>query len=131
MTATADRPTEGYTFTDRATLSLLIAYEDGDLSNADTLRLFGRLVRTGLAWTLQGAYGRAAHALIATGWLDEDGTPNPALMASLCQEAGCKVEGHHLHAPACKRRALGWQVATPEPSPGTYAERVETEGGPQ
>lgn len=48
-------------------LSAMISWEQGDLSAAATDELFQRLVNTGLAWRLQGAYGRMAQALIDNG----------------------------------------------------------------
>lgn len=45
----------------------IIAYEQGDLSEEDTLSLFQELVDTGMAWRLQGSYGRTAAALIWAG----------------------------------------------------------------
>ncbi len=45
----------------------LIAFENGDLSQEETIVLFQDLVNSGLAWQLQGIYGRTAKALIATG----------------------------------------------------------------
>lgn len=52
----------------------IIAYEEGGLDNAGVLELFGRLIKNGMAWTLQGHYGRAASALIDGGYLDAYGT---------------------------------------------------------
>ncbi len=50
---------------DRETLiNLIIRYENGELSEGDTLGLFQELVDTGLAWSLQGSYGRTANHLI-------------------------------------------------------------------
>ncbi|WJN63318.1 hypothetical protein [Streptomyces phage phiScoe54] len=51
----------------------LISYEEGALDDAETLELFGKLVKTGMAWTLQGHYGRTAKDMIESGYLTEDG----------------------------------------------------------
>jgi hypothetical protein len=51
----------------------IIDYEMGHLDDMGTLRLFSELVKTGMAWTLQGHYGRTAQALINDGWLEADG----------------------------------------------------------
>lgn len=48
-------------------LSEIIEYESGDISEERFLALFQHLVETGLAWTLQGHYGRTAAALIEGG----------------------------------------------------------------
>lgn len=52
----------------------IIAYEMGELPRDEYLPLFGGLVKTGLAWRLQGSYGRAAARLIEQGYLGRDGT---------------------------------------------------------
>lgn len=46
----------------------IIAYEEGGLSDAETIDLFQRLINCGLAWKLQGHYGRTARELIEAGW---------------------------------------------------------------
>lgn len=51
----------------------IIEYESGELSSEDTLKLFSKLVKNGMAWTLQGSYGRAAASLIEAGYLDRHG----------------------------------------------------------
>jgi hypothetical protein len=45
-------------------VNLIIRYENGELSEGDTLGLFQELVDSGLAWSLQGSYGRTANYLI-------------------------------------------------------------------
>lgn len=42
----------------------MIAWESGDISGHDLVKLFSYLIETGKAWSLQGSYGRAAEALI-------------------------------------------------------------------
>ena len=51
----------------------IIEFEQGELSPEDTLRLCGHLVATGVAWQVQGAYGRAAARLIEGGYLSKTG----------------------------------------------------------
>lgn len=45
----------------------IIAYESGELDDSGIISLFRELVRNGMAWTLQGHYGRVASALIENG----------------------------------------------------------------
>lgn len=45
----------------------IIAYEQGELGEFEVLELFQHLVDTGLAWKLQGSYGRQAQRLIEAG----------------------------------------------------------------
>lgn len=51
----------------------IIAYEGGELSDSDTLKLFSRLVKNKMAWTLQGHYGRTATSFIESGYLNDKG----------------------------------------------------------
>jgi hypothetical protein len=51
----------------------IMEYEMGTLSDQETVELFSELVKTGMAWNLQGAYGRAAQALIEGGIITPEG----------------------------------------------------------
>lgn len=48
-------------------LDAIMRFEDAELNEDETLVLFQHLVNTGLAWTLQGSYGREALRLIEAG----------------------------------------------------------------
>ena len=61
--------TKAYDLTNR-----IIDYECGHLNDKQTLRLFSELLKTGMAWSLQGHYGRTASAMIDDGWIERNGT---------------------------------------------------------
>jgi len=45
----------------------LMTFEEGQLDARETLDLFALLVKSGMAWTLQGSYGRTAQHMINEG----------------------------------------------------------------
>lgn len=51
----------------------IIAFESGELDADKIVELFQRLVDTGLAWQLQGHYGRTAMSLIEAGLISKGG----------------------------------------------------------
>lgn len=46
----------------------IMAYEDGALTDGEIIELFQELIDTGVAYQLQGSYGRTADALIEGGY---------------------------------------------------------------
>lgn len=57
----------GRTVSSRDLLDRLIAYEEGWLSEPETVQLFQQLIDAQLVEMLQGSYGRMAQALIEAG----------------------------------------------------------------
>jgi hypothetical protein len=51
----------------------IMQFESGMLNDKEIIELFSDMVKTDVAWSLQGHYGRAASALIEGGWLDNNG----------------------------------------------------------
>ena len=50
-----------------------MAYESGELNDAETINFFADLVKTKMAWSLQGSYGRMASAMIDAGFISPEG----------------------------------------------------------
>lgn len=50
----------------------ICAYESGELDDEGIVELFQHLVNTGLAWQLQGSYGRTAVAMIKAGAITQN-----------------------------------------------------------
>ena len=48
-------------------LDKIMAYEGGEMDTEDTIEFFQELIDNGMAWTLQGHYGRTAKELIERG----------------------------------------------------------------
>lgn len=55
----------------------IIAFEQGELDREAVIELFQHLVKTGLAWQLQGSYGRMAASLIEAGEIPEPACGRP------------------------------------------------------
>lgn len=51
-------------------------FEDGDMCIKEQVKLFSDLIKSGLAWSLSGFYGRTAKAMIEQELLDKDGNIN-------------------------------------------------------
>jgi hypothetical protein len=54
-------------------INSIVAYESGELNDAETLQLFADLIKSGEVWGLQGHYGRTATALLDGGYITADG----------------------------------------------------------
>ncbi|MCD2462436.1 hypothetical protein MBT42_02545 [Streptomyces sp. MBT42] len=51
----------------------IMSYEADELEIDEIVDLFATLIRSGMAWTLQGSYGRTAQALINEGIVSPGG----------------------------------------------------------
>lgn len=51
-------------------VSFIMDYEAGLLDEAQIIEGFQHLIDSGLAWSLQGSYGRMAEALIENGYCE-------------------------------------------------------------
>lgn len=57
-------------------VDLIIAYESGEANIRQIIELFADLIKTGMAWTLQGSYGRAAQSFIDNELISPEGEPD-------------------------------------------------------
>ena len=55
------------------TVNKIMQFESGTMEVNDTVDFFAELVKSGMAWTLQGSYGRGAKSLIDQGFISESG----------------------------------------------------------
>lgn len=53
----------------------IISYEEGKLSEEETIDLFQYLLDTGMCWTLQGMYGRQALRFLEAGLITPPNRP--------------------------------------------------------
>ena len=58
----------------------IMSFEADELEIDDILDLFATLIRSGMAWTLQGSYGRTAQGLIDEGIISREGEILTALV---------------------------------------------------
>lgn len=68
------------------TIDRIIAYEQGELDERETVEMIAEMVRDGSAWTLQGHYGRTATTLIEAGYITKDGQVNQDMLSEFVQE---------------------------------------------
>ena len=54
-------------------IDLIMAFEDGTLTDKQIIDLFAMPIKDGSAWTLQGSYGRMATQLIKAVYIDKHG----------------------------------------------------------
>ena len=54
-------------------LDQIMDYESGELNDKEIIEMFSEMVKNGVAWSLQGSYGRTADALIFNEVLDKGG----------------------------------------------------------
>jgi len=62
--------------TEKNRINYIMGYECGDLNDKESLELFSHLIKNGMAWGLQGHYGRTANNLIERELIDENGVIN-------------------------------------------------------
>ena len=63
------------TLPQRELFDSMLAWEEGELNEDETVVLFQHLVDNGMAWTLQGMYGRQAERLINAGLVHQSHLP--------------------------------------------------------
>ena len=59
----------------------IVRYECGEMDDNEVVVLFAYLIKTGMAWQLQGHYGRMARDFIEAGLITEQGE-----VTEKCQE---------------------------------------------
>ena len=61
------RPSKGVSMI-KNLVNKIMNYEEGQMNEDETISFFQELINSGMAWTLQGHYGRTATALIDAGY---------------------------------------------------------------
>ena len=60
----------------KVSVTKIVQYENGELNDEETVELFQELINTGLAWQLQGSYGRMAVQLLEEGFCQHPNEEN-------------------------------------------------------
>jgi len=55
------------------TVGKMMAFESGQMTEEEIIEFFQELIDSGMAWSLQGTYGRMAQALIDQGLVEVRG----------------------------------------------------------
>jgi hypothetical protein len=71
---------------DHISIDQIIAFEQGELDDISTVKMFSKLIKTGMAWQLQGFYGRTAAALIENNIINKEGEINYEALEEISQE---------------------------------------------
>jgi hypothetical protein len=66
-------------------IDTMIAFEQGELDDISTVNMFAKLIKTGMAWQLQGFYGRTASALIENNIINQQGEINYEALDEISQ----------------------------------------------
>jgi len=60
----------------KVSITKIVQYENDELSDEETVELFQELINTGLAWRLQGHYGRTAVQFLEAGFCNHPNEEN-------------------------------------------------------
>ena len=60
----------------KVSVTKIVQYENGELNDEETVELFQELINTGLAWQLQGHYGRTAVQFLEEGFCSHPNEEN-------------------------------------------------------
>jgi hypothetical protein len=60
----------------KVSVAKIVRYENGELNDEETIELFQELINTGLAWQLQGGYGRTAIQFLEEGFCEHPNEEN-------------------------------------------------------
>ena len=60
----------------KVSVAKIVQYENDELNDEETIELFQELINTGLAWQLQGHYGRTAIQFLEEGFCEHPDEEN-------------------------------------------------------